>query len=159
MKKYIRIDGLIWVILGIGISIGSIKLKVGNLHVPGPGFMPFLSGGALGIFGLILIFLPTFTRLTEEKEGKKEKSLVKWNWKKFFNPLLTLLVLFVYLLLLEPLGFLFNTFIFLLFLFKLSEPRKWLTPLILSVAAAILSYLLFSVWLQIQFPRPLLRFW
>lgn len=159
MKKYARADGLIWVILGMGMCIGSIKLKLGNFHTPGPGFMPFLSGVSLGIFGLILTFSTTFVRLGNGKEAKNEKSLVKWDWKKFLNPLLTSLILLLYILLLESLGFLLTTFICLLLLFKLSEPKKWLMPLILSVSTSILSYLIFSVWLQCQFPRGLIKFW
>jgi putative tricarboxylic transport membrane protein len=159
MKKYVRADGLIWLILGMGMCIGSIKLKLGDFRTPGPGFMPFLSGASLGISGLILIFSTTFARLGEGEEAKNEKTSVIWNWKKLINPFLTLLILFIYLLLLEPLGFVITTFICLLFLFKLSEPKKWLTPLILSVSTSVLSYLLFSVWLQCQFPRGLIKFW
>lgn len=159
MKKSSLLDGLVWLILGILMCIEAIKLKLGSFHTPGPGFLPFLSGALLGIFGLILIFPTTFARLGEGEETKNEKTSVIWNWKKLINPVLTLLILFVYILLLEPLGFIFTTFICLLFLFKLSEPKKWLTPLILSVCTSILSYLLFSVWLQCQFPRGLIKFW
>jgi putative tricarboxylic transport membrane protein len=159
MKKYARADGLVWVILGIALCIGSIKLKLGNFQTPGPGFLPFLSGASLGIFGLILTFSTTFVRFRNGKEAKNEKSLVNWDWKKFINPLLAMLILLVYILLLDPLGFLLTTFVFLLLLFKLSEPKKWLRPLILSVTTAILSYLVFSVWLQCQFPRGLINFW
>jgi len=159
MKKYVRADGLIWVILGIGMCIGSIKLKLGNFHTPGPGFLPFLSGASLGIFGLILMFSTTFVRLGNGEEAKQKRTSVIWNWKKLINPFLTLLILFVYLLLLEPLGFVFTTFMCLLFLFKLSEPKKWLAPFVLSISTSILTYLLFSVWLQCQFPRGLIKFW
>jgi putative tricarboxylic transport membrane protein len=159
MKKHVRLDGLVWLVLGIGLCIGSVRLKLGDFRTPGPGFMPFLSGVLLGIFGLILSFPTTFARLGEGEEAKNEESSVVWNWKKLVNPFLALLILFVYILLLEPLGFIFTTFICMLFLFKLSEPKKWLTPLILSVSTSILSYLVFSVWLRCQFPRGLIKFW
>ena len=159
MKKCGRLDGLVWVVLGILMCIGAIKLKLGTFRTPGPGFLPFLSGALLGIFGLILTFPTTFAKLGERKEAKSEEPSVVWNWKKLINPFLVLLILFVYILLLEPLGFVFTTFICMLFLFKLSEPRKWLKPLILSVSTSILSYLVFSVWLQCQFPRGPIKFW
>ena len=157
MKKRIRLDGLVWLVLGIGLCIGSVRLKLGDFHTPGPGFMPFLSGALLGIFGFILLF-PT-TRSEQGKEAKEQKTPVIWNWKKLISPFLTLLILFLYISLLEPLGFILTTFICLLFLFKLSEPRKWIMPVILSVCTSILSYLVFSVWLQCQFPRGLIKFW
>jgi len=159
MKRYVRIDGLVWVVLGILMCIGAIKLKLGTFRTPGPGFLPFLSGVLLGIFGLILSFPATFARLGERKEAKDEEPSVVWNWKKLINPFLALLILFVYILLLEPLGFIFTTFICMLFLFKLSEPKKWFKPLILSVSTSILSYLIFSVWLQCQFPKGPIKFW
>lgn len=159
MKKRARLDGLVWLILGIFMCIGAIKLKLGDFHTPGPGFLPFLSGALLGIFGLILTFSTFFVRIGNGEEAKDEEASVIWNWKKLINPFLTLLILFVYLLLLEPLGFILTTFICLLFLFKLSEPKRWLTPFILSVSTSIVSYLLFSVWLQCQFPRGLIKFW
>ena len=157
MKKRIRLDGLVWLVLGIGLCIGSVRLKLGDFHTPGPGFMPFLSGALLGIFGFILIFATT--RSGEGKEAKEQKTPVIWNWKKLISPFLTLLILFLYISLLEPLGFILTTFICLLFLFKLSEPGKWITPVILSICTSVLSYLVFSVWLQCQFPRGLIKFW
>ena len=56
MKKYDRLVGLIWLILGIGICIGSTRLRLGKFSNPGPGFMPFLAGVIMGISGFILIF-------------------------------------------------------------------------------------------------------
>jgi putative tricarboxylic transport membrane protein len=69
-----------------------------------------------------------------------------------------MVILFGYIVLLEPLGFLLTTFLCLLPLFKLSEPERWVRPLVLSCSIAILSYLVFSVWLQCQLPKGLLRF-
>ena len=85
--------------------------------------------------------------------------MARRHWKRFLNPLLTVAILLGYILLLEPLGFLLTTFVCLLFLFKLSEPRRWVMPTILSACTATLSYLIFSVWLQSQLPKGLLKFW
>ncbi len=137
--------GLIWFVLGLGLCIESIKLGFGELGNPGAGFMPFISGTFLGLSGLTLT-LPSILRRTGE--GKSEG--LKANWKDF---LFTLLALFAYSLFLEPLGFLLSTFLFLFFLFKLGEPKKWFMPLVLSISTIILSYLIFSVFLKCQFPR------
>ena len=155
MKRHDRMGGLIWLILGIGIIIGSIKLNLGNLHKPGPGFMPFLSGSLLGILGLILLIYTTLSKGLWEEEVKDRKIKVKGNWKIF---LLTLVALFAYVILLEPLGFILATFLFLFSTFKITEQKKWLVPLVFSVSTVILSYILFSVWLKCQFPRGIFRF-
>ena len=147
--------GLIWLILGIGIVIGSIKLNLGNLHKPGPGFMPFLSGALLVILGLILLIYTIISKGSWEEEVKVKKIGVKGNWKIF---LLTLIALFAYAILLEPLGFIFSTFLFLFSTFKITEPKKWLAPLVFSVSTIILSYFIFSFWLRCQFPKGIFRF-
>lgn len=154
MKKEDRVSGLIWLILGIVFCVGAIKLNVGNLRDPGPGFLPLLVGTLLVVLGLILIFYPLSSELRERKNGEVQKS----NWRTFLIPLLTLFILFGYTLLLEYLGFLFTTFLFLFFLFKLGEPKRWLMPLIFSVSTVIFSYLIFDVWLQCQLPRGIFRF-
>jgi hypothetical protein len=159
MKKYLLADGLIWVLLGIGMCLGSIKLKLGDFHTPGAGFLPFFAGALLAIFGLILLLSTLFSQAREEKNAGNRKGLTVQHRKNFLNPLLTVVILLGYILLLEPFGFLLTTFVCLLLLFKLSEPRRWATPLILSSSTAILSYLVFSVWLQCQLPKGLLKFW
>ena len=155
MKKSDLICSLIWVALGTTQCIESIRLRLGNLHRPGPGFLPFISGILLGVFGLVLVFssISRKTRGNEESQGKK--IWVKGNARRV---LLTLFALFVYALSFEFLGFLIATLIFLFFLFKLGEPKRWMTPLVVSGVTVILSYLIFCVWLKSTFPAGILRF-
>ncbi len=159
MKKYLRADGLIWVLIGIGICFGSITLRLGNFHTPGAGFLPFLAGALLAIFGSILMISTLFSEARGEKKGENLGHVAGRQWRRFLNPLLTVAILLGYILLLDPLGFLLTTFVCLLLLFKLSEPRRWVMPTILSACTATLSYLIFSVWLQSQLPKGLLKFW
>ncbi len=149
MKKFDLISGLIWFILGIIICIESIKLNLGNFHNPGPGFLPFVSGATLGLFGSILTFSTILKRSGKEGELNGKVICVKRNWKTFF---LILLTLFAYSFLLEYLGFAVTTFIFLSILFKLKEPKRSVMPFVFSAVATILSVLIFVVWLKCQFP-------
>ncbi len=158
MKRFDLVGGFIWLILGIGVCIGSIELGLGVLQKPGPGFLPFLSGVLLGLFGLIIIFPLILRNLRKEKELNAKKVWGKENWKSLFPTLLAFLALFGYLLFLNILGFILTAFLFLFFLFKLKEPKKWVMPLILSGVTVILSYLLFSVWLMCQFPKGIFGF-
>lgn len=154
MKKSEIICSFIWVALGITQCIESIRLRLGDFRKPGPGFLPFISGILLGLFGLILIVILSKT-IGEDEKPKGEMLWVKDNSKKL---LLTLLALFVYAMVLETLGFLIATFIFLFFLFKLTEPKRWAMPVVLSGVTVILSYLVFCVWLKSSFPVGVLRF-
>jgi putative tricarboxylic transport membrane protein len=154
MKKYDLLGGLIWFMLGISLCIGSIKLKLGDLRMPGPGFMPFISGIFLGVFGLILTLSAIPKKFGEEEELNGKKIWKEVNCGKL---LLTLIFSFGYGFLLEPLGFLITTFIFLFFLFKLTQPKRWVMPLVLSVGSVVTSYLFFHIWLKCQFPMGILR--
>jgi putative tricarboxylic transport membrane protein len=116
--------------------------------------MPFLSGSFLILFGLILA-VSTISKGLEKEKTKGKEAWMNVNWKSF---LFTLLALFVYALLLEPLGFYITTFMFLFFLFKLTEPKRWLMPIVFSGISVILSYLIFSIWLKVQFPSGIFRF-
>ena len=149
MKKSDLICSLIWVALGTTQCIESIRLRLGNLHRPGPGFLPFISGILLGVFGLVLVFSSISRQPRGDEESRGEKVWLKENSKRV---LLTLSALFVYALSFEFLGFLIATLLFLFFLFKLNEPKGWVMPLVVSGVTVILSYLIFCVWLKSAFP-------
>jgi hypothetical protein len=44
-----------------------------------------------------------------------------------------------------------------LFLFKMLMRQKWILPIALSVLTVIFSYLIFNVWLRVNFPGGILR--
>lgn len=159
MKKYRGADGVIWVFLGTAICIGSVHLGLGSFGAPGAGFLPFLSGALMAVFGFVHLFCSAFSPAEGGEERADGGTAAPAGWKRLVNPLLVVLVLLAYILLLDQLGFLLTTFACLLALFKLSEPRKWLKPLTFSAGTALLSYLLFSVWLQCQLPKGLVTFW
>jgi len=158
MEKLDRVSAFIWIIVGIFFLIGGIKYNVGNFHNPDAGFFPILAGSLLSLLGSILIF-STFSKEQEEERNEKAKErniLGKEAWKTSYIPSLTLLILFLYTFLLEVLGFILTTLLCLFLLFRLTNPKRWLMPLILSVSAIILSHLIFSVWLKCQLPRGVL---
>ncbi len=78
------------------------------------------------------------------------KSLIK------VSPVLILLVL--YAVLLDTLGFLIVTFLLIFLLLEVIYRRKWWVGLITALAGSLGSYLIFQVWLQSQLPKGLLGF-
>jgi hypothetical protein len=61
--------------------------------------------------------------------------------------------LFLYPFAMKQLGFFLSTFLFIGFSLKFIEPQKWRVVGVMSVLVAIVCYLLFHVWLQIQLPK------
>jgi putative tricarboxylic transport membrane protein len=156
MKRPNRTEGLLWFFLGIGLCLASIQLNLGGLHKPGPGFLPFVSGALLALLGLILAYSSLGKAL-----GPKESIWGRnfWGGENWPNVLSALFSLFGFLILLHLLGFILTSFLFLFSLFKFSTPNKWLVPLVFAGLSTILAYLIFSVWLQCQFPRGIFGAW
>jgi putative tricarboxylic transport membrane protein len=70
----------------------------------------------------------------------------------------TLIGLLVYALGLEPLGFLLATFALLLFFFTALQRQRWPVAVGGSLATALLTYLVFKVWLGVNLPGGLWSF-
>jgi putative tricarboxylic transport membrane protein len=155
MRKYEISGALLWLILGIIVCIGSIKLHLTYANNLGPGFMPFVSGLLLGLFGLILFFSSIWGQTGKRVEMDNQKIFEIKNLGTVFSALFAILG---YILLLETLGFIIVTFLFTFFLFKITAPKKWAMPLVLSVCTVCVSYFILCVLLKNLFPRGILGF-
>jgi putative tricarboxylic transport membrane protein len=135
------ISGLFWLAIAILFSIeGLIHLKLGTLHQPGPGFFPFWGGVVLGLLSLVL--------LVNSLKNRDRLLLSGLKSPKF---LLATGAILAYLLLLETLGFVTITFLFLFLLFRL-ENEGWVFSAVSSLVGAGSSYALFQLWLKTQLP-------
>jgi putative tricarboxylic transport membrane protein len=136
--------------IGAALAVGSIELGLGSLHKPGAGLMPFLTGILLGSLGLLLTLLDTRKR-SDVKE--REAISLRQFWGK---GACSLAASFLYAFVLDPLGFIVATFLLFLSLLKIMGSRKWFTPILISFLAVSVSYLIFDVWLRIEFPKGIL---
>ncbi len=141
-------SSLVWLGTAIFICVGSLRLSLGEFHNPGPGFLSFYAGLILGALALVI-------HLQSRKApsaDKKDKAI--WtNRQKGFKMVLTVLALLVYGVIMNYLGFLVSTFIFLAFLLKVIEPQRWSVALLGSLVASMAFYLLFELGLQSQLPK------
>lgn len=147
MRRPDQIVGWVWLALGIGIAVEALDLGLGELHMPGIGFMPFLVGVSLGLSGLILL-------ITATAKGKGEERI--WQGQRWKNVVLPVSALLAYIFLMEPLGFLISSFFLMFFLFKITAPGKLISPLVSSAAVVFLSYMIFFVWLKVTLPKGFL---
>jgi hypothetical protein len=148
MTKYDRISSVFWILFGAAISTASIRLGPGSLSTPGPGLIPLGCGLVLFVLGSTL-FLFTFQARPGEKEAFwKEGTL----WKKL---ILTLGSLVCYAFLLDVVGFLPITFLFLMFVCRVGG-LGWKKTVVTAVVVTVCCYILFNYLLGIRFPRGFL---
>jgi len=150
MNTFDLIGAGVWLVFSLLIMIESLRLGLGSINSPGAGLFPFLTSLLLAVLSLLM--------LSEcLKKSKIQGSFSGWspetNWR---NLLLVLISMTIYGLVIDYLGFLLSTFLFLLFLFKIISPLSWVASLIGSFVTIVVSYLVFNTWLQCQLPDCLL---
>jgi putative tricarboxylic transport membrane protein len=149
VKRFDLISSGFWLAAGVFICEESWRMKLGQFHNPGPGFLPFwaglvLAGGALAVMAGALRRAPGEERSFWADRSRRPKVF------------LTLGCILVYGILLEPLGFLLTTFLGMGFLFRVIEPQRWPTVLLGALVSAVGAYLLFHTWLQVELPKGVL---
>jgi hypothetical protein len=112
--------------------------------------MPFLSGLVICFFSVI-----TFLSAFLSKSTDVEKI---WAGVKFRKLIFVILTMIVYTLLLRKMGFIISTFFLILMLGRYTGSRSWFVSILFGGLSAILSYLLFEVWLKAQLPKGILGF-
>jgi len=130
------------------VIIGGWRLGFGEWKNPGPGFIAVLAG--LLIFFLSASWL-AMTLLKKWSVGSTKMFFGESDSYK--RVILVILALVVYTFVLNYAGFMVSTFVFLVFLFRAIEPQRWRLAMVLALIVAILSVLVFQVWLGVQLPE------
>src|SRR5262245_51155963 len=134
-------SALFWLAFAIFFFIESLtQLKLGTLHQPGPGFFPFSAGVVLGLLSLILLL-----------NSLRSQDRLSWSVLTSRKLLLIAGALLASVLLLETLGFVTITFLFLFLLLRL-EYKGWIFSATSALAGAVAAYALFQLWLRTQLP-------
>jgi putative tricarboxylic transport membrane protein len=152
MKSFDFWSSIFWILFSLGVIKLTTRLPLGSLHEPGSGFFPFLL--SFIILGLSLgLFLRTLSKGRLQVGGIASqlfKSLIK------ISPVLILLSL--YAIFLDTLGFLIVTFLLIFLLLEVIYRQKWWVSLITALAGSLGSYFIFQIWLQSQLPKGLFGF-
>ncbi len=144
MKKTYLLANLFWLALAVPAAVEAWRLHVGTVRAPGAGFLPFYAAILLG--GLALV------SLVQDLKSVSGPASALWGTVRWGRWLAMLAALFLYVALLERLGFVLATFLLMLVLFRLLEPYRWTTVLALSVLTMGAAYLFFVVFLDSRLP-------
>jgi putative tricarboxylic transport membrane protein len=120
---------------------------MGKWRHPGPGFFPFGLAIALILLSLALIF----------KHWKKDPSPQPfWPERTWLRPLLGVAILVSYALVVDVIGFILTTFLFLIIWMRVIERLRWRTILSISVGTTVALYLIFNLFLEVPLPSGFL---
>ena len=141
-------SGIFFLVLSIVIAFESLRIGIGEWHVPGPGLIPFWAAVIQTCLSVLLILVALHEKPVVS--GKNWYGKVLWQrWG------ITLASMITYTVLLETLGFIVCTFILINVLILTTDRRPWKLALVVAGIAALGSYFVFQVWLKAQLPKGL----
>jgi len=136
--------GICFLGIGIGFTVGAIRLEVGRPTEPQPGFFPFLDGVALIVLSAIFLF-----QVLGGRSGETHA------FGKLWGPAIMVMGLILYVAALETLGYIICTALLAAVMLRVLETRfRVLVPV--SLLLAIGSYTLFDRLLGVSLPGGLL---
>jgi putative tricarboxylic transport membrane protein len=150
MVKAQRITAILFIMLGIYvITYSLVQLEVGAINKPGSGFFTLICG--LGIFIMSLLWI-----IFGFKGKENTDSL--WETRQWLSPLIAVAVTLVYAFLMESLGYLLSTAVFIVLWQVIIAKGKKLTIILFAVLGTAAMYTVFEILLSVPLPNGLLRF-
>lgn len=149
------ISGLLLFVLGLLMAFQSTRYSLWGRSGPEAGFFPFAI--ALLMMGLslpiciksaVLIRAPKKDKVLAEEE-KREVSIFKFSSY--------IIMILLYGVLIDKVGYLVTSALFLFFVLKYIERQNWRITILVGSASIIISHLLFVYFLKVPLPRGLLR--
>jgi putative tricarboxylic transport membrane protein len=139
-------SSLFCLILGLVFITGGLRMGLGPLNAPGPGFFPAVIGGILSSLSAVLFVTAS------RRKGPSEKTRVfkKGSWGKILPCLLSLIF---YLAFLDYLGYILTTTLFIFFLLKVVGRKRWGPSILMAVVVSVSSYALFRMGLGVLLPK------
>lgn len=123
---------------GSAISLKSYFLGLGKLSSPDAGTFPFGVGIVLTACSLALIF-----HSIKDLKTSRGVDTPVWSGVNFTKVGMILGAILLYILLLEPLGFLACAFLIQLLLFKVAGGQRWLLAVVETLITLTVVYLVF----------------
>jgi len=155
-KETGTVEGVVWIGIGCIICILSLQFDLGSFRAPGPGFVAVLSGLFVSAVGLAMIIARVTSRRAALKTSNQGHPFRIGSWRRLAYSMSLLLA---YIVLIEPVGFVITTFLLMFGLFFDFQKKNYGWSLFFSIATALVSYLVFEVWLRCQLPRGLFPWW
>lgn len=137
---------LFWLVLSAFTCIASLRIGLGSVGDPGPGFLPFYVSLAVAALAIILFLKDRGNRALGGTEaifgGRNAKNIIY-----------AISFILAYGMLLERIGFLLCTLFFVAACLKIIGSKKLPAVIVISIGIALGAYVLFELLLSIQVPE------
>lgn len=153
MKKADVITGIVLLILSAYVIGEAWRMPQSGTFGPGAGFLPFWVGVIFAILAVLLL-ASAWTRKATEKDTTSP-----FPGKKALLAITGVLGgLVAYILLIDVLGFLVDTFLYVAFLLGVVERERWRMTVSVALLTTVGLYVIFQVLLTIGLPKSMFGF-
>jgi putative tricarboxylic transport membrane protein len=149
MEKHDKVSSIFWFLFGGFIIYSALKLDIGTLGDPGAGFFLLFAGCGLCLTSAIIYLQAVLS--------KERKSVAIFSGVIWHRPAVILVSIFLYIYFYRKLGFILVNFFLLIVLFKAIEPQRWRVAIFSSALVTLVTWAVFTYWLECQFPPGVLR--
>jgi putative tricarboxylic transport membrane protein len=147
MRKKDTTSAIVLLCAGGFMAWQSVRLSIGSLRKPGPGFFPFSLSLSLVAAALMIL-----------AHGLKGTPEIPEQGLKKYRVAIALAAIFAYAFVLETAGYLVATFFLIWLLLKLMAKKAWWFAPGVACLISLVSYVLFKMWLKVLLPAGLLTF-
>jgi len=126
--------------------VSSFRLEIGNPRNPGPGFFPIVIGV------LLTVCAGTYVLRVIRKRARGEKATPSAEGRNYRGIAAIIASGISYPLILGTFKFLLSTFVVTFLMLYLLKPKKLLSSILLALALALASFLIFCRFLGVGLP-------
>ena len=141
-------SGLLFMAIGVSFAWSASHFSIGSAASMGPGYFPLLLGGVLTVLGGVLVFKAL---VLETEDGGR---IGPWAWRPVGYVMLANLIFGVMIgglssVGIAPVGLVLAIFVVTILAAKAGSEFRWKEVLLLALALALGSYLVFVVLLKL----------
>src|SRR4051812_6834147 len=136
------VAGVVLVVIALVVALENRVYPIGTLAEPGPGYMPLMIAGALGVFGFLIALRSRSSPLFNTVD-----------WSEGRRGIVMLIACGVATFALERIGYRLCMIALLVFMLGVVERKRPVPTLLVAFGFSLLSYYLFADLLRVQLPR------
>lgn len=150
MRRADQIGGVLLLMFGAGYAAVARGYPYSTPYGPGSGFMPLWLGVGMLVLALLLLI------------GASRRGAADGSWLPdrtgLFKLAITLLATVLFVALMDQVGMILGSALFLVGILRFSERYPWGQVLAIAAGVGTMNYLVFTYWLRVPFPVGILGF-